>query len=442
MKKLINIFVAVCCFMASAYAGNGPFLGWNSFDCYGNEINAEQTWANLKAFIEKLKPFGYEYFVIDAGWYRIPEGGNRMDEYGRFLPSDYYFPDGFKDIIDYAHKNGVKFGLHMMRGIPRDAVRNNTLIKGTKRHAKEIADVNDTCTWSSQMYGVDMSKESAQAYYDSVIELMAGWGVDFIKYDDISHKPEEIKAVAQAIRKSGRDIVLSVSPDAGNMNIEEALNAYKMADMVRITRDIWDLQEDIDISFEKWEQMQKYSSMGFWLDLDMLPLGHIRTTYPLNSSEVGLTRGYERLDNYTTAQKKTFVTQRALAASPIFMGGTLVSSPNYVFELITNSEMLKCNQNGVTAKLIHRIADYGNKFDIWAASHRSNKNEGWIGVFNRSEYLNKIKLSKSDLKLKPNVKYYLYDIWGKRIIADNTDFIFEVSARDVLFLYYKELSLN
>lgn len=439
MKKILSVLCSFCISVTLLAGNNGPYLGWNSFDCYGNEINAEQTWANLKAFIEKLKPSGYEYFVIDAGWYRTPGKENRMDEYGRLLPSEYYFPDGFKDIIDYAHKNGVKFGLHMMRGIPRDAVKNNTVIKGTRINAKEIANVNDTCLWNSQMYGVDMSKKSAQAYYDSVVELMAEWGVDFIKYDDISHKPEEIKAVASAIKKSGRDIVLSISPDAGDMKIEDAIDAYKMADMVRITRDIWDLQEDIEISFEKWEQMQKYSSMGFWLDLDMLPLGHIRTTYPLSSSEVGLTRGYERFDNYTSAQKRTFVTQRALAASPIFMGGALVSSPNYVIELITEPEMLKCNQNAITASLIYRVSNYGDRFDVWSANHKSNKKEGWIGIFNRAEYYNKIKLSKSDLGLDSDSKYYLYDIWGKRSIADGVDFIFEIPANDVLFIHYKKI---
>lgn len=415
-----------------------PYLGWNSFDCYGNDITHELTMSNLEAFIERLKPAGYEYFVIDAGWYAEPGKGNRLDEYGRLLPSEHFFPDGFSAIIDYAHRHGVKFGLHMMRGIPREAVQKNLKIKGTGVSARDIADTSDFCAWSSLMYGVDMTRPHAQAYYDSVMELMAEWGVDFIKYDDISHKPDEIKAVAKAIGKSGREIILSISPDAGQMDMtEEVLDAYRMADMVRITRDLWDLQEDIDITFDKWEKMQRYSSLGFWLDLDMLPLGHIRTLYPTTSEEVGLTRGYERQDNFSSAQKRTFITQRALAASPIFMGGALTSSPQYVFELITDTDMLECNQNGICAELIKRISDYGAKFDIWAAEDRDTEDAGWIGIFNRGEYLNKIKVSMEDLGLSPDKGYILYDIWNKRPLPDADEHIFTIDANDVLFIRYK-----
>ena len=165
-----------------------PFLGWNSYDCYGSHINEKYTNENLDAFIQKLKPFGYEYFVLDAGWYRHfdlkrgeewPTDGDKahlnIDEFGRFLPSDVLFPGGFQTIIDKAHKHHIKFGLHMMRGIPREAVKKNTKIKGTTYFAQDIADTSDICNWSTLMYGVDMDKPGAQEYYNSVLELLASW---------------------------------------------------------------------------------------------------------------------------------------------------------------------------------------------------------------------------------------------------------------------------
>jgi len=449
---ILVLFVSISSSKADAQTSGkskAPFLGWNSYNCYGSHINEKLTHENLDAFIEKLKPYGYEYFVLDAGWFRHfdlkpgeiwPTDGDKsylnIDEYGRLNPAEVLFPSGFKAIIDKAHQHGIKFGLHMMRGIPREVVQKNLPIKGTKYFARDIANVNDTCNWSSLMYGVDMDKPGAQEYYNSVLELMAGWGVDFIKYDDIVHKPREINAVADAIEKTGNKIVLSISP--GDDINPEYYSTYSRAEMIRISRDIWDLQEDIEITFERWEQILPYADKGFWLDMDMIPFGHIRVNYPLTYNKLSSTRGYDRMDNFSYAQKKTFITQRAMAASPLFMGGTLTSSPGIVFELITNEDMLACNQNGVTGELVNRIASYSEKVDIWKTPHKTNKNEGWIGVFNRNSYMELIKLKKEEIGLEKAVSYHLYDIWGKRIIEDSAEIIFEIPGNDVIFIKYKK----
>ncbi|MEX0982597.1 MAG: glycoside hydrolase family 27 protein [Bacteroidales bacterium] len=427
---------------------SAPLLGWNSYDCYGTHINEKLTHENMDAFIQKLKPYGYEYFVLDAGWFAHydlkpgeiwPTDGDKrylnIDEYGRFIPSDVLFPNGLKEAIDKAHNHGVKFGLHMMRGIPREAVEKDLPIKGTNYSARDIANVNDTCNWSSLMYGVDMDKPGAQEYYNSVMELMAEWGVDFIKYDDIVHKPREINAVADAIENAGRDIVLSISP--GNDINPQYYETYSRAEMIRISRDIWDLQEDIDISFERWEQILPYADKGFWLDMDMIPFGHIRISETLTLNALNSGRGYERMDNLSYAQKKTFITQRAMAASPLFMGGALTSSPQIVFELITNEDMLVCNQNGVTGELVTRVDTYAEKVDVWKTHHKSNENEGWIGIFNRNYYKELIKLDKEELGLVKSASYQLYDIWGKRIVEDSDDIIFEIPGNDVIFIHFK-----
>ena len=426
-----------------------PLLGWNSYDCYGTHINDKLTWENLEAFIQKLKPHGYEYFVIDAGWYRHfdlktgevwPTDGDQdhltIDEFGRFTPSSILFPHGFKAIVEYANKHGVKFGIHLMRGIPRKAVQLNLPIKGTKYTARDIANVNDICNWSSLNYGIDMDKPGAQEYYNSVVELAASWGVAFLKYDDIVHKPREINAVADAVAKTGRRIVLSISPgdDIDPANYE----TYQRADMIRISHDIWDLRDDIAISFNQWDKLLPYADKGFWLDMDMIPFGHLRVNYPVTKNRLNSTRGYERMDYFSYAQKKSFITQRAMAASPLFMGGTLTSSDNVVFELITDSDMLACNQNGITGRLVKRVSSYAEKVDIWKTPHKTKANEGWIGVFNRSPYMEIIKFDKSELGLKSGMTYSLHDIWEKKTITDSEQFIFEIPADDVVFIRYQE----
>lgn len=450
-----TLILIVLCFvlsqsLARAQSSNqtsAPFLGWNSYDCYGTHINETLLKKNLDAFIERLKPHGYEYFVIDAGWYRhydLKPGlkwrsdGDQVhlsyDEYGRYVTSEVLFPNGFKEIIKHANKHGIKFGLHLMRGIPREAVEKNLPVKDSNYFARDIADTNDICNWSTLNYGVNMDKPGSQEYYNSVIELVAGWGVDFIKYDDIVHKPREIEAVLKAIEKSGRDIVLSISP-GGNVN-PEFVETYKKADMIRITRDIWDLDKDIQITFERWEKMEPFAGQGFWLDMDMIPFGHIRINYPKNIHYANSSRGYERQDYFTYAQKKTFITQRAMAASPLFMGGSLISSPNFVFELITNADMLECNQNGKTGKIETRISDYGTNVDVWKTPHRTRADEGWIGIFNRNDYVEIIELDKEQLGLKKDTSYKLYEIWTKKDIKCNESIFFEIEPDGVIFLHF------
>lgn len=451
----ITVFIIISLMLANGSSiaqytnkTSAPLLGWNSYNCYGLDINEKLTHENLDAFIEKLKPYGYEYFVLDAGWYahydlkpgeNWPTDGDKrhlnIDEYGRFIPSEVLFPNGFKDIIDKAHKHNIKFGLHHMRGIPRKAVEKDLPVKGTNYSARDIADVNDICAWSDLMYGVDMDKPGAQEYYNSVMELMAEWGVEFLKYDDIVHKPREINAVADAIENSGWEMMLSISP--GRAINPEYYETYSRAEMIRISHDIWDLQEDIDITFERWEQILPYADKGFWLDMDMIPFGHIRLWEPLSLNNLQSNRGYERMDNFSYAQKKTFMTQRAMGASPLFMGGTLTSSPQIVFELITNADMLACNQNGVTGELVTRVDNYAQKVDVWKTPHKTNENEGWIGVFNRNYYTELIKLNKEELGLDASASYHLYDIWGKRIIEDSDEIIFQIPGNDVIFVHFK-----
>jgi hypothetical protein len=183
-----------------------PPLGWNSYDSFGCFINERRALENLRVFVERLKPHGYEYFVLDAGWFRQFELAGRefptkddpyrvlSDELGRPVPAPCFFPNGLTPIADACHAAGVKFGIHMMRGISRNSPR-----------ARDIANTSDTCSWCPDNFGVDMAKPGAQAYYDSIVELLASWGVDFIKYDDIMGKPPEVEAVANAIERCGRD---------------------------------------------------------------------------------------------------------------------------------------------------------------------------------------------------------------------------------------------
>ena len=412
-----------------------PPMGWNSWDCLGRCASEKAMMDNLEVMSKRLAPYGYEYFVLDMGWYveyRIEDGRTypiddhhavdvRIDENGRYLPCFLYFPNGLQPLIDRTHELGLKFGIHLMRGIPRKAAELNLPIKGTDRRAADIANREDTCVWCDYNYGVDMDKPGAQEYYDSVIELLASWGVDFVKFDDATGFPKEVEAVAKAIAKCGRAVVLSLSP--GGDTKPEYLDVYKKANMLRVTTDIWDNREDLDRAFEAWAKYQPMHDPadGFWFDLDMIPFGHLQLCRPRlgdgNDLDYGYHmsgRGSERMCRLTEDQMRTFITMRAMAASPLFMGGHLPTTDEKSLDLITNRDIIECNQNGVMGRRVY----LSDGIEVWLTPRRrsetavsaltcgskagrplsrcgeeagsaalkcESRTSGWIGVFNRNQ---------------------------------------------------------
>lgn len=390
-----------------------PPMGWNSYDSYGCAASERTLLPNLEIMAQRLKPHGYEYFVVDNGWfaeYELEEGrayprmkhagDTHVDDCGRYIPSRCYFPNGLRPLIDRTHALGLKFGIHLMRGISRKAVELNTPILGTPYRARDIANTADTCPWCHYNYGVDMEKPGAQAFYQSVVDLFAEWEVDFIKADDITGHPREIEALAQAIERCGRPIVLSLSP--GGQTAPERMDAYRRADMLRITRDIWDNRADLDRAFEAWEKYSGVRIPGFWFDLDMIPFGRLQLWNPRDDraadaddgNEELSGKGFERMSGLTREQKYTFITMRALAASPLFIGGDLLSSDEFSFELITNREMIACNRNGVMGALIYR----NGGIDVWKTKRRDG-GAGWIGIFNRTPESRTVRLPIEHLGL-------------------------------------------
>lgn len=441
-----------------------PPMGWNSFDSYGVYLYEEAALANLEAFAEKLKPHGYEYFVIDAGWfgefelqpgtiYPAEKHAKRMNfnEYGLLQPSNTYFPNGLQPIIDRCHELGLKFGLHLMRGIPREVVRLDLPIAGSEYSAAEIADTNSICRWNDQNYGVDMSKPGAQDFYNSLMNQMANWGVDFIKYDDLVPFPEEIKGIANAIELCGRPIVYSLSPGGGVD--PNHLDAFKTAHMLRVTTDIWDEQKGIDECFEAWRKWQGKEEPGFWIDMDMIPFGQLQLMSPkpegvkgdesktdlykmmesgqIEKMELLSGKGFTRWSKFSEDQMYTFITLRSLAASPLMMGGDLPTLDDFSLKLITNKEMLECNQNGVMGHLVHESKD----LEVWQSPKKGSK-DGWIGVFNLSDKDIQLGITKELIGLDFD-EFDLYDIWH------DTSLRFEdqknIPANGVIFIRYTKV---
>ena len=417
-----------------------PPMGWNSYNSYGIFLYEEAAFNNLEVLSESYKQHGYEYFVIDGGWFQewILEKGTKfpldndtasinMDEYGLVQPSNTYFPNGFKKLIERCHELDLKFGLHLYRGIPRKAVKLNTKVKGTSYRAKDVADtINNISTWFPLNFGLNMEKPGAQEYYNGLINQLAEWGVDFIKYDDLVPYPAEIKAINKAIKQCGRPIVLSLSP--GNVAPLENLETYKLANSLRVTSDVWDTQSSNDKAFKAWKKWEGTGQKGFWIDMDMLVFGQLQLMSPKREKFIESVpvsgRGYTRWCELDSNQMRTFITIRSLCASPLMIGGDLITMDEFSYSLMTNSEIISCNQNSVMGSFIKAF----NGIEIWEANQK-NTNNKWVGIFNRTDTIKNVNLLK-ELNIENDPK--IFDIWSNNQNNNYNDV--SINPYDVLFL--------
>jgi len=324
-----------------------PPMGWNSWNSFATTITEAQALDNARIMAAKLLPSGYDIFTIDIQWYEPAADGYDynahpapvLDDYGRLLPAPNRFPSaaggsGFGPLAAQIHALGLKFGIHLMRGIPRLAVERNLPVLGTALHARDIADTDSICPWNPDTYGVDMTKPGAQAYYDSVFALYASWGVDFVKMDDMSrpydaHAPE-IEAAHTAIIKTGRPIILSLSP--GETPVARADHVRRFAQMWRISDDFWDEWPLLKAQFTRLENWNPHRAPGAWPDADMLPLGRLR----MGKSDT----------KFTPDEQRTLMTLWAMARSPLIMGGDLRQLDEATLALLTQPDLLAVHRHG------------------------------------------------------------------------------------------------
>ncbi len=373
-----------------------PPMGWNSWDAYGTTVTENEVKANADTMATVLKPYGWQYIVIDIQWYEPnatahgyrPNAQLVMDPNGRLIPALNRFPssangNGFKPLADYVHSKGLKFGIHILRGIPRQAVAENVPILESSVYAAEIADKKNICKWNTDMYGVDMTKPGAQAYYDSIVAQYAAWGVDFIKADDMSmpyHK-DEIAALHRAIVKSGRPIVLSLSP--GPAPLDEVDHLRANAQMWRIEDDLWDNWTSLKHMYYRAESWSPLVTVGHWPDADMLPLGRIG---------IRAERGNDRLSQLTHEEQRSMMTLWAIFRSPLMFGGALPSLDPFTRSLLTNADVIAVNQHSLGNKLTYKLAE----LRVWTASSGTN-NDVYLAVFNLSDSASTVKLSWNEV---------------------------------------------
>lgn len=375
-------------------------MGWNSWDCFGTTATEAQVKAQAAFMAGHLKPHGWEYVVVDIQWYEPGSAGHSyregapltMDENGRLLPAPNKFPSaqggaGFKPLADHVHSLGLKFGVHLMRGIPRNAVKANLPVAGTRYLAQDIANPASICPWNPDMYGVDMTKPGAQDYYDSVFALLAAWGVDYVKVDDIArpyHQNEkEIEAIRNAIDHSGRPMVLSLSP--GETALTAAEHVSEHANLWRISDDFWDRWLALHDQFARIRDWNPHRRPGAWPDADMLPLGRLNLG--------------ERTTRFTPDEQRTMLSLWAIARSPLMHGGDLTKTDDLTLSLLTNDEMLAVNQQSANNRPLFQHDD----LIAWVADVPDSPDR-YLAVFNARDRVRLIPQNARQVALSRNAQ--------------------------------------
>ena len=398
-----------------------PPMGWNSWDSYGLTVTQQEFQDNAAYMADNLRQYGWQYAVVDEGWFLQNPSAKpglfryNMDEYGRFSPAVNRFPlaagdKGFGKLAQWAHERRLLFGIHIVRGIPREAVDKNLPIAGSHFHAAEAANKGDTCAWNSDNYGV-AANAAGQAYYDSVGALYASWGVDFVKIDCISspYKAEEIRMFSEALRKSTRPMVLSLSP--GPTPIEKIEDLRKYAQLWRISGDVWDHWQQWPK--QDWSQgllgqftlAAKWAPLvepGHWPDADMLPLGSL-------GPRPG--QGNARKSGFTADEARTLMTLWCIFRSPLFIGTDLKQLDNETRALFANDEIIDVDQHSLGGR---EALNEAGKI-VWLA--RSDQHgTAYVALFNVADNTQTIEYPLQSLGL-PSTSYAIRDLWERRDVG-------------------------
>jgi alpha-galactosidase len=411
-----------------------PPMGWNSWNCLGIEVTEEQVKAVADYMADHLKEYGWEYVVVDAGWYHpptftTPEWNDHqtppqlIDEYGRLIPDPVKFPSsiggkGFKPLADYVHSKGLKFGIHIMRGVPWNAAEENKPIKGTSYTAADIADKENRCEWAKMMYGINTVHPAADAYYQSIIELYSSWGVDYIKADDMSrpYRTGEVEALWKAASLADRDIVISLSPGAAPL--ESADNLKANANLWRISNDFWDSWTLLKKQFEYCRKWAPHIAPGHWPDADMLALGKLRKS-GVGEWEAGFhnlppDKVKDEYSRFTPDEQFTHMNLWAIFRSPMMMGGYLPENDEFTLKLLTNKDLIRINQHSKN----NREIAYTENWSVWVADDEAT-GDTYLALFNTGEEIREVSATLGDLGLT-EVKE-IKDIWTGEVISSENE---------------------
>ena len=363
---------------------NTPPMGWNSWNTFGADINEQLIFDTADKMVETgLSALGYEYLVIDDCW-----ALKERDENGRLVADPQKFPHGMKAVADYVHSKGLKFGMYSCAGYL-------------------------TCA----AYPGSFEYEFIDA------KTFAEWGVDFLKYDycyhsSVIHGKYLYRRMGLALKNCGRDILFSACT-WGADNTAEWIRETS-ANMWRSTGDVFDNWETIKSIIEQQEAILPYGGAGSFNDMDMLVVGMYG-------------KGNVGLQELNDTQYKTHFSIWALLGSPLMIGCDVRNMNKETFDILSNKELIKINQDADCRQVFKLSLYSGNNIKAYARNLENG--DIAVGFFNLTDKKVTVKflLDELGLPVSTGKTLEMHEVWnGETVTVKNGTLIKNIEAFDSL----------
>lgn len=421
-----------------------PPKGWNSWDSYGTTVTEAEVLANAGVLADRLLPAGWDTVVVDIQWYEptARSGGYNsdapivFDEDGVQQPVPARFPSsaggaGFAPLAARVHELGLRFGLHLMRGIPHRVVAADLPVRdedGTQvATTAEIADPASTCSWNSDNVGLDLTHPGARVWLQRQIDRIVGWGVDFLKVDDMlaPYHAGAIEALHQAVGRAEdrheREVLVSLSPGT-HLSLAHLDHLRAHADMWRISDDLWDRWPDVYDQFGRLARWAPQQSPAGWADADMLPLGRIG---------LRAERGEPRDSLLTVHERRTMLSLWCLGRSPMFVGGDLPSTDEDTLADLARTDVLAVGAHSTGNAELLREGD----LVLWGARGTGpEQGTAWAGVFSTAEAPQRYRVPLSSTGLDPAAE--VTELWSGHPVRPDAagDLVLDLPAHGAALL--------
>ena len=381
-----------------------PAMGWNSWNCWGVNVDQEKVLASAHAIVAKgLVEHGWSYINIDDTWQGTRPGPTHA------LQPNGKFPD-LKKFCDEIHAMGLKAGIYSTPWITSYAV-----------YPGGSADTPEG-TWTKPAGPKTVNRHikpwdlGTYSFAAADARQWAEWGIDYLKYDWSPNEAVETKQMADALRASGRDIIYSLSNNAPFANAA-ALSA--LANSWRTTgdiRDAWGNVRNIWFQQEKWRE---FGGPGHWNDPDMLVIGPVDVASGKNI----------RPSRLTPNEQYTHISLWCLLSAPLLIGCPVEKADDFTLSLLSNDEVLAIDQDELGRPARQLIVDGRRQVYVKELADGSRA----IGFFNLAQEPQKISVTWAQLGLAKPAR--ARDLWRQQdIIPAGDGFSIEVGRHGVFLL--------
>ena len=469
LGALILLLTASCAWAQERGLAATPPMGWGSGYAYGLTINEAQFRDNMTILAAQLKEFGWQYVVLDAGWYlQNPEMAAMPERLryttnaqGQYEPAISRFPSarqgvGLKALSDAVHGNGLKFGIEIVRGIPKKTVLADTRIGLTRFHAARAADTSDRCPAKPENYAV-RDNAAGQAWYDALMKQYASWGVDYLDVDCMArpYRPEETRMIHKAILRSGRAMVLSLS--SGPVPLDQAGDVGKYAQLWRVSGEVWDrwdrrfdgegakapagdsspnnspqstasqstAYQTVKEQFAILASWAAYAKPGNWPDAGMLPIGQLRPAPGY---------GKPRASSLTEDEQRSMITLWAIARSPLMIGGNLTQMDEAMKSLLTDPGVIAVNQHSTGA---HPVTSRYRNTLAWA-SQSTDGTTSYLAIFNPGDAPIHVDRTFAEYGFIDRAQYRARDLWMRKELGVLNAFTADIPAHGSVVFSLRE----